>query len=398
MKERVLFVDDEQNILNGLRRMLRSKRTNWELHFANSGPEALKLMKQHEVDIVVSDMKMPGMDGAELLHQISQTFPNTIRIILSGYADKEAILRTIGPAHQYLSKPCERDLLLGTVNRSLELRKILNSESLRTLVNGLDSLPTPSEVFNKLVQKLAENPISPGTIASIIESDISLAANFLKLTNSAYFGFSQNRPTVSEAINRLGIDTIKAIVMVAETFHPFEGSTEELLEIKTLGQQSIDTGHLARKIAQELQLEHRLVDQAYIAGTLSLVGAHLMLVKRTKTYRELKELVRRQGASQSEVARKVLGATFGEVGGYLLGIWGFTDPIIEAVLFQNEPSSCSNKTVSPLTCVHIAQSFNTHSPENLDQPYIDKLGLTNRIQEIAEIIFGKNKPSTQAVS
>lgn len=386
MKERVLFVDDEPNILNGLRRMLRSQRTDWELHFANSGPEALELMQNHEVDIVVSDMKMPGMDGAELLSRISEIHPNTVRIILSGYADKEAVLRTIGPAHQYLAKPCERDILLNTVRRSLNLRKLLASESLRTIVNGLDTLPTPSNVFDELIHELTNVPCSPENVAAIIESDISLAANFLKLTTSAYFGLSSNQLTLVDAIRQLGTDTIKAIVMVADTFHPLQSSPEELLEISELGHESIQTGHLAKKIAKALDLEHRLVDQSYIAGTLSQVGAHLLYTKHTEKHREIQELIIEKGAKQCEASRLILGATFGEVGGYLLGIWGFTDPIIEAVVFQREPSACSADTVSPLTCVHIAQSLIKGLParDNLDLAYIEKLGLTEKVQELEQ--------------
>ncbi len=400
MKERVLFVDDEQNILNGLRRMLRSQRTNWDLYFANSGPKALELMQSQEVDIVVSDMKMPGMDGAELLSKISEDHPNTIRVILSGYADKEAVLRTIGPAHQYLAKPCDRELLLNTVKRSLDLRKLLASESLRTIVNGLDTLPTPSNVFDELIHELTISPSCPKNVVKIIESDISLSANFLKLTNSAYFGSSNNQLTLADAVRQLGTDTIKAIVMIADTFHPLHGSPEDLLDINELGQFSILTGRLSKAIAKALNLEHRLVDQSYIAGTLSQVGAHLLLTKHTKKHQEIQELVHEQGAHQSEASRKILGASFGEVGGYLLGIWGFTDPIIEAVVFQSEPSACAADSVSPLTCVHLAQYLmqQPSAKDTLDQAYIDKLGLTDKITELTELLPARTKQHQSPVA
>lgn len=386
MKERVLFVDDEPNILNGLRRMLRSKRANWDLHFANSGTEALQLLQSQPIDIVVSDMKMPVMDGAALLTRISKLHPNTIRIILSGYADKEAVLRTIGPAHQYLAKPCHRDLLFETIKRSLDLRDLLSSEKLRAIANSVDTIPTPSSVFNKLIQELSNSSTTTDRIVAIIESDLSLAANFLKLTNSAYFGLGGSDFSLKQAVQQLGIETIKAITMVAGTFHCFEGSAEDMEEISAIGQKSILTGQLSHTIARKLDLEARLVDQAYIAGTMSQIGTLLLLTSHTKVHRELQKLAHAPNIQRVQRSRQLIGASIGEVGGYLLGIWGFTDPIVEAVVFASTPSECSAKQISPLTCVHLAQAFAAggDNSDSLDDAYLSQMGLSDRLEGLQD--------------
>ena len=115
MKSRALFVDDEPLVLSGLRRMLRSLRHDWDLSFANSGQEALELMEAEDFAVVVSDMRMPEMDGASLLNEVARRHPAIARLVLSGHAELDAILRAVRPAHQFLAKPCDPKLLEGAL-------------------------------------------------------------------------------------------------------------------------------------------------------------------------------------------------------------------------------------------------------------------------------------------
>ncbi|CAA6603204.1 Response regulator containing a CheY-like receiver domain and an HTH DNA-binding domain (fragment) [Rhodospirillaceae bacterium LM-1] len=116
---RILFVDDEPNILSGLKRLMRNMRDQWDMSFCSSAPEALAAFEKSPFDVIVSDMRMPGMDGAQLLELIREKYPGTIRVILSGYADSESVLRTVGPAHIYLAKPCDQHLLQEAIVRPL---------------------------------------------------------------------------------------------------------------------------------------------------------------------------------------------------------------------------------------------------------------------------------------
>ena len=111
MTATILFVDDEKNVLQGLRRSLRSMRHDWQMHFAEGGAAGLEVLANHSVDVVVSDMRMPGMDGAQFLEKVSQDYPSTARFVLSGQADRETTYRAIGPSHQFFSKPFDADTL-----------------------------------------------------------------------------------------------------------------------------------------------------------------------------------------------------------------------------------------------------------------------------------------------
>lgn len=116
----ILFVDDEQNILRAIKRALFKLKAN--LLFAESGAEALELLKLHQVHVVFSDMKMPQMNGAELLQKVAQLYPNTFRVVLTGYADIDSTIKAVnqGKIHRYLQKPWDNEELLSTISEGLE--------------------------------------------------------------------------------------------------------------------------------------------------------------------------------------------------------------------------------------------------------------------------------------
>ena len=147
MMRRILFVDDEPRILEGLRRMLHGERDHWDLRFAGSGAAALAELAREPADVVVTDMRMPGMDGAELLARVATVAPDAIRIVLSGQTDDLASTRTVPVAHQFLTKPCQAQVLREVVERACALRELLASPGLRRLIKTVDTLPSvPAKV------------------------------------------------------------------------------------------------------------------------------------------------------------------------------------------------------------------------------------------------------------
>ena len=104
----ILFVDDEQNVLRSLKRLLYDE--SWNLFFADSGPKGLEILNQENVDLVVSDVRMPGMDGVAFLKEVKKVYPHIIRIFLSGYADHQAVVTGEGlvPGQELVVKGCKR--------------------------------------------------------------------------------------------------------------------------------------------------------------------------------------------------------------------------------------------------------------------------------------------------
>src|ERR1017187_10087736 len=150
----ILFVDDEPRVLQGLQRKLRVMREEWQMDFVESGPKALEFLATSPVDVLVTDMMRPGMDGAQLLTEVMKRHPDTIRIVLSGHADREAILRLLGPGDQYLSKPCDAEELRNAITRAFALRDLLSNQRLKQLATRIKSLPTMPALYAQLTEEL----------------------------------------------------------------------------------------------------------------------------------------------------------------------------------------------------------------------------------------------------
>ncbi|MBX9753947.1 MAG: response regulator, partial [Pseudomonadaceae bacterium] len=121
-QQKILLVDDEDAILNSLRRVLRNQP--YELFFAHGGEDALLLLEKHAIDLVVSDARMPGMDGATLLSEVNKRKPDCMTILLTGYAEINTIVKAIneGQIYRYISKPWNDEELLMTLRQALAMQ------------------------------------------------------------------------------------------------------------------------------------------------------------------------------------------------------------------------------------------------------------------------------------
>jgi FixJ family two-component response regulator len=126
----LLLVDDEVNITNALKRTLR--RDGYTILIANSGKEGLALLANHEVGVIISDQRMPHMTGVEFLRKVKLHYPETIRIVLSGYTDLESVTNAIneGAIYKFLTKPWEDNLLRENIREAFELHE-MEQENLR---------------------------------------------------------------------------------------------------------------------------------------------------------------------------------------------------------------------------------------------------------------------------
>ena len=122
---RLLFVDDESNVLKSLRRLFRGGE--YETHLANSGAEGLLLLEHQEIDLIISDMRMPQMDGAQFLQQVAERWPEIVRILLTGFADLESTIAAVnkGRIYSYCQKPWDDDELKDLVNRAMMQKRLL---------------------------------------------------------------------------------------------------------------------------------------------------------------------------------------------------------------------------------------------------------------------------------
>ncbi len=227
MKSHALFVDDEPMVLSGLRRMLRSLRHDWDMSFANSGREALELLEAGDFAVVVSDMRMPEMDGASLLDEVARRHPAVARLVLSGHAELDAILRAVRPAHQFLAKPCDPKLLEGALQRIREVGLDQQTDALRTKLGTHRRLPSPSAAIDALRAALEEAPADLEKVSAIFSGDIAMSIQLLRLVNSAFFGPPTRTLDPRRAASILGADILMHLVNDVELFRTIDGSAEQ---------------------------------------------------------------------------------------------------------------------------------------------------------------------------
>ena len=380
MKQHILFVDDEMQILEGLRRSLRNQRHEWEMAFATSAAEALKMAAQRRFDAVVSDMRMPGMDGAQFLEEIAKLYPETVRIILSGYSDQEMAMRTTGFAHQYLNKPCHPETIKSVLSNAFSLRDMLRSEKLKTMISSLKSIPSVPATYCKLLEAIESGEANFSKVGEIISHDPPMAAKLLQLVNSAFFGQRQQISNPGDAAIWLGFDTIRGLILFEGVFSQLDTPQlqADIFSPHQLWQHSMSVSALARAIAKSENAGKSVVDGSQSAGLLHDVGKLVLAYNLPHEWRRITELVQ-GGMSAVDAEESILGVQQGLIGAYLLGLWGLPDHIVEAVAFQRNPAAVPHTEFTPLTAVHVANAIVLGNDTLLDMEYLSGLGLEDRL-------------------
>lgn len=384
----LLFVDDEPMVLQGLQRQLRPMRGEWDMHFVDGGQKALDFMALRPVDIVVSDMMMPDMDGEQLLAEIVKRHPQSVRIILSGHSERETALRLVGPAHQYLSKPCDAAELRKAITRAFALRELLGNDRLKRLATRIKTLPTLPALQNQLTAELQKESPSIERVGEIISRDIGMTAKILQIANSAFFGLGQPVSNVTEAAIYLGLNTIHSLTLLTGIFSQYDQKTCKTFSLEALAQHSWTTAVMARSVARAERQEAKILDQCFLAGLLHNVGQLVLAFSLPDEYAEVIARARREQLPVWQAEQESFGATHSDVGAYLLALWGLPNPIIEAVALQHQPARCAAPEFSPAIAVHAAEVFacelagtqSETAPPQLDLPYLTRAGFGERIE------------------
>jgi HD-like signal output (HDOD) protein/CheY-like chemotaxis protein len=385
-KKKILFVDDEIGVLQGLERMLFEMSEQWDMCFVDSAAKALDELSRSEFDVIVSDMRMPGMDGATLLAHVHDEYPNVVRVILTGYSELEATLRAMPVAHSFLTKPCKPAVLEEVVRRSLDLQNLLESDSLRTVVGSVAGLPVRPEVYTRLTEAIADPHVELGHLARIVSADLSLAAKVLHLTNSAFFGSKRKFVNIEQAVSFIGIRMLRKVVLAAEVFSAFS-------EKQSLGGLSLEReqrhGLVCAGIARRIAPDPEIGEYAFLAGMVHDIGKLVLASRAPKLMRQLTR--QKPGEQPSQITEiEVMGTTHGRIGAYLLGLWGIEQQIVEAVAYHHEPAVVRSSKFDLPIIVHVADAV-VHAIENeregrskeieVDREHLAALGVLDRLEE-----------------
>jgi len=347
----IFFVDDEPDILEGLRSALRRQRSRWNMRFAVGGEAALRELALSPCDVIVSDMRMPGMDGLTLLGLVRDRHPQTSRIVLSGHADLDTVIRSSAVAHQYLSKPCDTDSLCTAIERALEVQALVGNPELRRVIGGLGTLPTPPRTYAALTAALADPDVDMKRLSAIVERDMGLAVRALQLVNSAYCGLARRVTSLESAITMLGLNTLRHLALTVEVFRGFGGEAPS--ELEALERHAVLTARIARKIVPD----PKMADIAFAAGLLHDAGKLLFLSRVPEAYRGALERAERTELTALEAERESIGATHAEVGALLLAMWDLPHAIIQPVAHHHAPPRAPQAVMDASSAVSLADAL-----------------------------------------
>lgn len=400
-KLKILFVDDETAILESFRRTMRPMRKKWDCEFADSGQEALRILSGNSFDLVVTDMRMPGMDGAQLLHKVKMLYPETIRFILSGQSEEKAFLRSVGCMHQFLSKPCDFDALKAAIDRALSLRVYLQNEKIKKVLLQVDSLPSLPELYCELMEELRSEDSTLENIGKTISKDLGMTAKILQVANSAFFGIPQRVSTPVHAVQILGLDLIQTLVLTYQIFAQMDISKSDEIIVERIWEHSVNVAGKSMLLAKAKKMGSDIESYSYTAGLLHDIGVVLVLLEFPEIYREL---LQRPQESQKENLKTeleiILGNNHARIGAYLMGIWGLPDPVVEAIAYHEDPSACVSRLPSPLTFVHVANALEEEfcndpicleGPTKIDEAYLKEVGVCHRLPFWEKICSDYNK-------
>ncbi len=401
-KRRILFVDDDPNIISGIKRMLRKQRSQWDMAFVTSGESALHRMANEPFDVLVTDMKMPGMQGEELLQIVIKLYPATARIVLTGHADKIAATKATEVAHQYLSKPCDAEFLKDSINQTLLLHELVENPRIRKVMGNIKKLPSLPTIYNDLSREIETQNSDALAIADIFSKDMAMSAKLLQLVNSSFFGLGRRISSIKQAVTLLGLKQIKDLVLSTHIFEAFSTSkTPCALSVDDLWKQSLAVAELSRKISvSEGQTEDR-PDQAYMGGLLHNLGLLIFVSREPEKVNELFAKADETNRRPVNLEQSIFGVSCNEAGSYLLGLWKLPPRIVEAILLQDQPSLIGYDGLCALSCVHIAKGLLL--PEHnagegysyrIDLNYLERIGLQNHMDSwnsLAETVREKHQ-------
>jgi HD-like signal output (HDOD) protein/CheY-like chemotaxis protein len=340
-RKRILFVDDDASVLAAVANLMFRDRKRWDTATAPGGQPALDALRTTPADVVVSDMRMPGMDGAELLEIVKREFPATARIMLTGYAEEDAITRALPVVHQLLSKPCTASTLRTAIARALGDDE--RGGEARTAILALDRLPSPPQAYAQLARAVESRSTTIDQLVAIIQRDPSASAKVLQIANSAYLGSLRPTASIADAVRMLGLERLRHVASTASVF-----GGDSIPDLAARQAHAVRVAQLATRFAPG-------EEETYAAGLLHDVGSLVPF-----------------------------GGDAGD-GAELLALWGLPAAIVDVVRYHRLPDRAPAPVRTVASAVHVAVALCAPETGVLDTEALERAGTAGLVPAWREL-------------
>lgn len=382
-KKAILFVDDEKSILRTLKRAFLD--SGYQLYFADSGAKGLAALKAKKIDLVVSDMRMPLMDGYQFLNRVKKDYPQVVRLILSGFTQEETVYKALidGSAKMYVAKPWDNQKLRALIRQLLEIKDILQQQRLLEIINTIDQLPTLPAIYHKIMALIDQNA-DFDQIVAVVEQDPAITAKVLQVANSAYFRTST--ASLKRAAVFIGLMNLKDIVLGCSVLKALDCKGMGKFNIESLWEHFVRSNGLVHDLYERIH-DKKVDETCGSAGLLYDLGLLVLLRYFPEQFKEILTRCRQQpGPGLAAAEEAVMGVSHTQLGAYVLSWWNLPQPIIEATLYHHDPlsESVANREFVALIAIVSRLSLavlDDNLAEELDPHILEAAGMSPAMYE-----------------
>lgn len=373
-KPRILFVDDDPAVLEGLENRMRTYRRRWHLRFSLGGEAARQALAVESCDVVVANVRTSDDRGLAFIDEVAREHPDSLRFILSGgIMRSEDFLRLALVAHQVLPMPCAPQQLEEAIENATLLRRLVDVAGVRKLVQNVRALPVVPETYAALQALLADPDCDLREVSALVSREVATSARLLQLVNSAVFARRQPARTVHDAVSALGLSTLQSLVLSTSIFetspHRDPRRSRAVSKLLTASQA---TAEVAAQIA-----EPPLRATAYAAGLLHDIGRLVML--DVAGYVDLMTEMAPELLLQEE--QRLYGTSHPDVGAYLLSLWGLPGDLIRAVALHHTSLDEVEEPLAALVAVGALLARSEEVPRAwLKRERLEPLGIWRGVQ------------------
>jgi len=393
---RLLYIGQDTTLSDFVNNIAEHCNAEWKAETAGSQDTALAYLETNQYDIVVADASHKIEVSVAFLETLQKRWPRLLRYLITDATQARDMAALFEAAHRVLPRPTNPGILAKQLQGAINLRELLTNDQLQARITSIKSLPCLPETYQQLVSELQSGEVSIKKVADLVGRDAAITAKLLQVVNSAFFGLSNQVADVFHAVNLVGLDTVRSLVLSAGVFEEFKGVNIPNSSVDEIYRTSVSVGTKSRLLAHTFGLDPRTIENAFLGGMLHDIGRLLMARCFREEYGHVMDLVTERSIPVYQAEEEILGASDAVIGAFLLSLWGIADPIVEAVALHYKPSNYANPVLGPLTAVHLGWAIDAdermglkfNESSSVDTEYLKALGMDGQVEAIRGLCAG----------